>query len=159
MLAIRSLVPLPFLNPAWTSGSSRFGYCWSLAWRILSITLLECEMSATVQWFEHSLVQTWFILWYCPSLGLEWKLTFFQSCGHCRVFQIYWHIECSTQYALLTDKRKQFTRSYVLSSVLERISRRGWGKTSDGSFWTQNFYVITWYFLYSSKYYKLAWWA
>ena len=59
-----------FLNPAWTSESFRFTYCWSLAWRILSITLLECEMSATVQWFEHSLVQTWFILWYCPSLGL-----------------------------------------------------------------------------------------
>ena len=34
MLAIWSLVPLTFLNPAWTSGSSRFTYCWSLAWRI-----------------------------------------------------------------------------------------------------------------------------
>ena len=31
MLAIWSLVPLPFLNPVWTSGSSRFTYCWSLA--------------------------------------------------------------------------------------------------------------------------------
>ena len=31
MLAIWSLVPLPFLNPAWTSGSSRFTYCWSHA--------------------------------------------------------------------------------------------------------------------------------
>ena len=31
MLAIWSLVPLPFLKPAWTSGSSRFTYCWSLA--------------------------------------------------------------------------------------------------------------------------------
>ena len=35
MLAIRSLVPLPFLNPAWTSGSSWLMYCWSLTWRIL----------------------------------------------------------------------------------------------------------------------------
>ena len=26
----------------------KFMYCWSLAWRILSITLLACEMSATV---------------------------------------------------------------------------------------------------------------
>ena len=43
MLAIWSLVPLPFLNPAWTSGSSWFTYCWSLAWKILSITLLACE--------------------------------------------------------------------------------------------------------------------
>ena len=41
MLAIWSLVPLPFLNPAWTSGSSRFMDCWSLTWRILSITLLR----------------------------------------------------------------------------------------------------------------------
>ena len=43
MLAIWSLVPLPFLNPACTSGSFRFTYCWSLAWRILSITLLALE--------------------------------------------------------------------------------------------------------------------
>ena len=39
-LAIWFLVPLPFLNPAWTSGSLQFMYCWCLAWRILSITLL-----------------------------------------------------------------------------------------------------------------------
>ena len=36
------------------------------------------------------------ILWYCLSLGLEWKLNLFQSCGHWWVFQICWHIECST---------------------------------------------------------------
>ena len=48
MLAIRSLVPLLFLKPAWTSGSSRFTYCWRLAWRILSITLVACEMSTIV---------------------------------------------------------------------------------------------------------------
>ena len=45
MLAIWSLVPLPFLKSAWASGSSRFTYCWSLAWRILSITSLACEIS------------------------------------------------------------------------------------------------------------------
>ena len=48
-MAIWSLVPLPFLKPAWTSGSSQFTYCWSLAWRILIITLLACEMS-TIVW-------------------------------------------------------------------------------------------------------------
>ena len=32
--------------PAWTSGSSQFMYCWSLAWRILSITLLACTAAA-----------------------------------------------------------------------------------------------------------------
>ena len=55
ILAIWCLLPLPFLKPSWTSGSSRFTYCWSLAWRILSITLLACEMSAIVRYFEHSL--------------------------------------------------------------------------------------------------------
>ena len=30
MLAIWSLVPLPFLNPGWTSGSSWFTYCWTM---------------------------------------------------------------------------------------------------------------------------------
>ena len=55
MFATWSLVPLYFLNPACTSGSSRFMYYWSLAWRILSITLLVCEMSATVWLSEHSL--------------------------------------------------------------------------------------------------------
>ena len=88
MLAIWSLVPLPFLKPAWTSGSSWFTYCWSLAWRILSITLLACEMSAIVRLFEHSLT--------LPFLGIGMKTDLFQSCGHCWVFQIYWHIECST---------------------------------------------------------------
>ena len=37
MLRIWSLVPLPFLNPAWTSGSSRFTYCWSLPWKISTV--------------------------------------------------------------------------------------------------------------------------
>ena len=33
------------------------GMGWNLAWRILSITLLSCEMSAIVWKFEHSLVR------------------------------------------------------------------------------------------------------
>ena len=49
VLAIWPLVPLPFLNPAWTSGSAWFTYSWSLAWKIFSITLLACEISTIVQ--------------------------------------------------------------------------------------------------------------
>ena len=93
MLAIWSLVPLPFLKPAWTSGSSRFTYCWSLTWRILSISLLACEMSAIVWQCEHSLA--------LPFFGIGMKTDLFQSCGHCWVFQICWHIECSTFTAFL----------------------------------------------------------
>ena len=87
-LAIWSLVPLPFQKPAWTSGSSLFTYCWSLAWTILSIILLACEMSAIVWQFEHSLA--------LPFSGIGMKTYLFQSCGHCWVFQMCWHIECST---------------------------------------------------------------
>ena len=36
------------------------------------------------------------LLWHCLSLGLEMKTDLFQSCGHCWVFQICWHIECNT---------------------------------------------------------------
>ena len=88
MLAIWSLVPLLFINSVWTSGISQFMYGWSLARRILSIILLECEMIALVQYFEHSLA--------LPFFGIGIKTDLFQSCGHCWVFQICWHIECST---------------------------------------------------------------
>ena len=88
MLAIWSLAPLPLLNPAWSSGSSRFTYCWSLAWRILSITLLACDMNAHLWQFEHSLTLLFF--------GIGMKTDLFQSYSHCRIFQICWHMECST---------------------------------------------------------------
>ena len=88
MLTIWSLVPLPFLKPAWIYGTSRFRYCWRLAWRILSITLLACEMSAIVQSFEHSLAWLFF--------GIGMNTDIFLSCGQCWVLQICWHIECST---------------------------------------------------------------
>ena len=60
-----------FSKPAWTFGSSRFTFCWSLAWRILSITLLACEM--------RKIIGSLIVLWHCLSLGLEWKLTFSSS--------------------------------------------------------------------------------
>ena len=52
MLAIWSLVPLPFRKPAWTSGSSWFTYCWSLA-------LENFEHSFTSVWDEWNCVVVW----------------------------------------------------------------------------------------------------
>ena len=75
MLAIWSLVPLPFLKPAWTSGSSRFTYCWSLAWRILSITSVWDECNCAV-------VKIIYISFYCTHF---WKWAY--SC-----FKKYWYI-------------------------------------------------------------------
>ena len=43
--------------------------------RILSISLLACEMSAIVQQFEHCLA--------LPFFGIELKTDLFQSCGSC----------------------------------------------------------------------------
>ena len=63
MLAIWFLVPLPFLKPAWTSGSSWFTYCWSLCvgcrvegrrldgW-MKSCLLLLCELESS-PWSQH----------------------------------------------------------------------------------------------------------
>ena len=45
-------------------------------------------MSAIVRWYERSLA--------LPFFGIGMKIDLFQSCGHCWVFQICWHIECST---------------------------------------------------------------
>ena len=105
VLTIWSLVPLPFLNPTWTSGSSWLMCYWSLAWRILSITLLVCEMTAIVWQSELS----WGLLFFGNGMemktgklemktffGTEMKTDRFDSCGHCWVFQICQHNECST---------------------------------------------------------------
>ena len=41
VLTIWSLVPLPFLNPVWTSGISWARYCWSLVWRIFQFAVIH----------------------------------------------------------------------------------------------------------------------
>ena len=105
---------LPFLNPAWTSGSSQFMYCWSLAWRILNIASLVCEMSAILRKFEHSLA--------LPVLGIGMKTDLFQSCGHCWVFQICWLL-CPLWLSLMTG--------VVLSS-------RPFSPVINSDFWTRN---------------------
>ena len=46
----------------------------------MSITLLTCEMSTIVRWFEHSLALTFF--------GIGMKTDLFQPCGHA-VFSIF----------------------------------------------------------------------
>ena len=90
MLAIWSLVPLPFLKPAWTSGSSRFS---------IAETGLEN--------FEHYLASVWddcncTVVWAFFGIaffGIGMKTDLFKSCGHSWVFQICRHIECSTSIA------------------------------------------------------------
>ena len=84
-----------------TSGSSAFSKPSLYIWKFSIHVLLKPSFKA----FEHYFASMWNecgywgslnILWHCLSLGLEMKTDFFQSCGHCWVFQIYWQIECST---------------------------------------------------------------
>ena len=85
-----------FSKSSLTSESSWFAYCWSLAWRILGITLLACEMCDLCNLN---------ILKALPFFGTGMKIDLFQFCGHCWVFQICWRIECSTLTAsTLRDK-------------------------------------------------------
>ena len=87
MLAIWPQVSLPFLNPAWTSGSSWLMYCSSLAWRILSITLLVCGTFFSIaflwDWNENWLFP---VLW--PLLSFPNLLTYWvQQHFHSSIFQ------------------------------------------------------------------------
>ena len=96
MLAIWPLVPLPFLNPTCTFGSSQFTYCWSLAWRILNIILLGCALiNCTIVQFNLKMnaIWTFFGIAFLWDWNENWP---FQSCGHCWVFQICRHNKCST---------------------------------------------------------------
>ena len=140
IVAIWSLVPLPFLKPAWTCGSSRFTYCWSLAWRILSITLWVCEMSAIVQYFEHSLA--------LPFFGIGMKTDFSQSCGHCGVFQICWHIDCITLTApyFRTWNSSTGIQSLPLGLLVVMLPKAylTWDSRMSGSRWVISTIVVIW---------------
>ena len=80
MLAIWSLVPLPFLKPHWTSGSSRFMYCWSLAWRIFehyfSSMWDECHCVVVWAFFGIDFLWDWDENWSFPVL---WPLLSFPN--------------------------------------------------------------------------------
>ena len=71
---------LPFLKPAWTSGSSQFTYCWSLAWRILSITYTsvwdECNCAVVWAFFGIAFLWDWNENWSFPVL---WPLLSFPN--------------------------------------------------------------------------------
>ena len=88
MLAIWSLVLLPFLNAAWTS------------WKFTVQVLLQPGLEN----FEHYFASVWdecscAVVWAFFGIAFLWDSNEncpFQSCGHCWVFQICWHLECST---------------------------------------------------------------
>ena len=86
MLVIWFLIPLPFLNSAWTSG-----------------VLCSCT-EAGLENFEDYFADMWdacncVVVWTFFGIAFLWDWNenwIFQSCGHCWVFQICWYFEHST---------------------------------------------------------------
>ena len=88
MLAFWSLVPLPFLNPAWTS--------WKFTVHVLLKPGLEIfEHYFVSMWDECNCARVW--AFFGIAFLWDWDENWpFLVCGHCWAFQICWHIECST---------------------------------------------------------------
>ena len=81
------------------SGSSAFSKSSLNIWRFLVHILLKLDLENS----EYCFVSMWdecncVVLWTFFGIALwDWlKTDLFQSWGHCWVFQICWHIECST---------------------------------------------------------------
>ena len=118
------------------------------------------------------------ILWHCLFWRLEWKLTLFLSCGHRWVFQICWHIECSTltatSFRILNSSAGIPSPPLALFKVMlfkahltshSRMSGSGWVTTSWWlsvslrlfCFFVQFFYVSCHIFWISSASVRVLW--
>ena len=81
------------------SGYSAFSKTSFNIWKFKAHVLLKLGLEN----FEHYFANMWdecdcAVVWaFFGILSLGWNKNYlFQSCGHCWVFQICWHIECST---------------------------------------------------------------
>ena len=82
------------------SGSSAFSETSLNMWKLMAHVLLKPGLEN----FEHYFTCVWdkyncAVVWAFLALlffGIGMKTDLFQACGHCWVFQICWHTECST---------------------------------------------------------------
>ena len=88
MLAIWSLVSLPFLNPACTSQKFSVHLLLMPSLKDFEHNLTSMWMSTIVRQFDHSLA--------LPFFEIEMKTDLLQSCGHWWIFQTCWRIYYST---------------------------------------------------------------
>ena len=112
MLTIRFLIPLPFLNPFCISGNSWFTYCWTLAWRILNITLQAFEMSAN----EHSLALSFF------RIGRQGRSDAFRLWCWRRLLRVPWTARRSNQSII-----KEINPEYSLKELMLKLKLQYFG--------------------------------
>ena len=81
------------------SGSSAFSKSSLNIWKFTVHVLLKPGLEN----FEHYFTNMWdecdyVVVWafFGTAFLWDWNAILFQSCGHCWVFQICWHTECST---------------------------------------------------------------
>ena len=82
------------------SGSSAFSKSSLNIWKFLALILLKRSLKD----FEHHLANMWSefncaVVWTIFGIAFLWDWNEnwpFAVCGHCWVFQICWHVECST---------------------------------------------------------------
>ena len=77
------------------SASSAFSKSSLNIWKLMVHILLKPHLEN----FKHYFASVWYecnwvVVW--TFFGIGMKTNLFQFCGHCWVFQICWHIECST---------------------------------------------------------------
>ena len=151
MLAFWCLVPLPFLNQAWTSGSSRFAYYWSL----------EVPASCTVEANLLSNQELELLLWNSspdpPKLGhtVFWGLkpTLFPFA--CKVIKLFFLLypKLSPRFSLASVHRGwSFGMRISLSVLMKRLGGvfiglhwiywSIWGELMFQQYWVS--YPLTW---------------
>ena len=82
------------------SGSSAFSKSSLNIWKFT----VHIPLKPGLENFKHYFASVWdecnsAVVWTflaLPFLGIGMKTDLFQSCCHCWIFQIYWHIECCT---------------------------------------------------------------
>ena len=146
-----------FVNGSIISGSSSFSKSSLDIWKFLVHIMLKpsmqdfkCELNSMGDGCKCPVVSTFFRL---PCLGIGMRIELVQSCGHCLVFQICWHIECSTLMAsslrVLNSSTGILSHTLALLTavlckahltLLSRLSGSGWlttpslSSSSSGSF-------------------------
>jgi len=107
------------------SSSSAFSksswYIWKfLVHVLLKPSLKDFEHYLASMWNEHNCVTVW--TFFGIALLWDWNENwFFQSCGHCWVFQIFWYIEGSTltasSFRIWNSSGEYFSSVQLLSRV------------------------------------------